>query len=211
MLKYQQEKNSHFNTPLNTVIDELKKLMNKLVTKERKKHILGVANFSIKLAERLGLSPEKRQKLLIVAFAHDLFRDVDVNKLIKMSKAFGISPSFIELKKPILLHSKVAAEFLKIRFKINDEEILEAIKYHTSGHKDMGLLAKIIFVADSLEESREYPGIEELRKLIFEDFTKGFFEILKNKISYVIANNLIMLPDLVELWNETILKGVEKV
>jgi len=209
LLKSQQEKNNLSSTQLNTVIEELKRLINFLVTDSRKEHVFGVMKFSDRLAQRLSLNIEKRQKLFVAALAHDLFRDIEVHKMIQMAKAYGLDISSTENKRPILLHSKIAAEFLRIRFKIDDEEILEAIRYHTSGHKCMGLLSKIIFVSDSLEETRVYEGVEKLRKMIFENFEKGFFEVLKNKLNYVVKNNLILLEDSVELWNELILKGVK--
>lgn len=209
-MKFQQGENLVSNIQLNTIIDELKKLIESLLSEDRKKHTLGVINFSMKIVKKLGLNDEVKEKILVAALAHDIFRDIPEKKLLKMSTSFEIKPSIEEAKKPILLHSKVAAEFLKRRFGIKDIEILEAVEFHTSGKKDMGLIAKIIFVADSLEESRSYNGVEKLRELVLEDFDMGFFKVLKNKLSYVISNNLILLKDSTELWNDIILKGVEK-
>jgi len=209
-LKFQQKKSLVSNTPLSTIIDELRRLVELLSSEDRKKHIFGVADFSMKIAEKLKLNHGVKERILVAALAHDIFRDVSKEKLLRMSNAYRIEVSPMEIKRPILLHSKVAAEFLRRRFGVKDEEILEAVRFHTSGKKSMKLIAKIIFVADSLEESRDYNNVKRLRKLVFEDFNKGFFEILKNKLSYVISNNLILLEDSVELWNDTILKGVEK-
>lgn len=210
MLKSQQEKSYFSSIQLNTVIEELKKLIDFLVITSRKKHIFGVVNFADRLAQKLNFDIEKRKKLTIAALAHDLFRDIEIHKMLRMAKAYKLSISSLERERPILLHSKIAAEFLRVRFKICDEEILEAVKYHTSGHKDMGLIAKIIFVSDSLEETRTYSGVEKIREMVFENFEKGFFEVLKNKLNYVVENNLILLEDSVKLWNELILKGVKQ-
>ena len=107
---------------------------------------------------------------------------------------------------PILLHGKVAAEFVKRRFKINDSDILTGIAFHTSGYKDLGIYGKVLFLADSLEETRTYPNVNKLRELAFKDIEVAYFEVLRNKIIYALSRDLLILPESVESWNNLIMK-----
>ena len=71
-------------------------------------------------------------------------------------------------------------------YNIKDKEILEAIKYHTTGKEDMTILEKIVFMADAIEEGRSYPGVEEIRKKAFEDLDEGVLMCLDHNIKFLI-------------------------
>lgn len=107
-----------------------------------------VVEFSRKLGEIYGAD---LNKIELAALSHDLFRDVPPRKLLKMARAYGLKISELERTHPVLLHGKVAAEFLKRRFNVEDEEVLNAVAYHTSGHVSFGTVGQILFIADSLE------------------------------------------------------------
>ncbi len=199
----QMEKESS-NTRLNIVIDELERFTKMLLTKERRRHTIGVLNFSLFLNEKHNLGLDEMM-IRIAALGHDLFRDVGERKMLLIAKAYGIEPNEIEARKPVLLHSKIAARYLKRKLGEGYDEIMEAVEYHTSGRRNMGKLAKLIFISDSLEENRSFPGVEKLREMVIEDFETGFFEVLKNKLEYVISNDLILLPESVELWNSIVM------
>ena len=66
-----------------------------------------------------------------------------------------------------LSHSLIGSYIAKYEFGINDEDIISAIKYHTTGKEDMNLIEKIIYIADLIEEDRDFPGVEELRNLVY--------------------------------------------
>jgi len=90
----------------------------------------------------------------LVGIAHDLCKQLCDEKQIRLAKIYGGEISRIEKEKPSLLHGRACAVVLKDRFKINDIETLEAIAVHTEGHKDMGPLAKVLYIADKMEVSR---------------------------------------------------------
>ncbi|AMW32657.1 putative HD superfamily hydrolase of NAD metabolism [Fervidobacterium changbaicum] len=183
------------------IIEDLKILVNKLVKPERIEHVNGVVDFCSRLAKRYNLDSDK---LTIMALAHDLFRDVPEKKLKKMATAYQIPVTGIIEKRPILLHGLVAAEFLKRKYKIIDEDVLLGIAYHTSGHPDFGPYAKALALADSLELTRLYEKVNQLREIAFYDLNVAYFEIIKNKIIYAVTHDLYLLPLTTETWNKLV-------
>lgn len=182
---------------------EIKLMVKILVKDERYSHVEGTAKFAKALAKIHNLDQTIAE---FMAYAHDLFRDISYEKLFKISKVYSIEITSHDLTNPILLHGKVAAEFVKRRFKINDSDILTGIAFHTSGYKDLGIYGKVLFLADSLEETRTYPNVNKLRELAFKDIEVAYFEVLRNKIIYALSRDLLILPESVESWNNLIMK-----
>ena len=94
-----------------------------------------------------------------------------------------------------LTHSRIGANFAEEVFKVHDEEILNAIMYHTTGRENMSLLEKIIFVADKIEPARKYEGVERLRKTAYYDIDDAIIISLESTIEYVKVRNLDLDDD----------------
>lgn len=184
---------------MNEIIKEINIILKNIVSEYRLKHIMGVVYTAKILANKNNISEKKSE---IAALGHDLFRDVKPYKLIRISKAYEIDISYIEERNPILLHGKIAAEFLRRKFKIK-KDIYDAIYYHTSGYKYFDTLGKIIFISDSIEPTRKYENVEYFRNLAFYDLNKAYIEILKNKIIYALKKEHLLLPDTIDAWNYT--------
>lgn len=181
------------------IANELEKHINLLVLEERKSHVYGVLDFCKRLAKRYALS---KDKLAVMALAHDLFRDTPSNKLSKMANCYGIEISELFAKRPILIHGLVSSAYLKRRFGIEDEDILLGVAYHTSGHPDFGALGKALVLADSLELTRVYDKVNQLREIAFYDLDIAYVEVIRNKIDYAVNHNLYLLPETVDTWNK---------
>ena len=96
----------------------------------------------------------------------------------------------IEKKQPSLLHAKLGAAFAKEVYGITDEEILSAIRWHTTGKPGMTDLEKIVFIADYIEPGRKMlPRMEEIRKESFQNLDKAMYLILDNTLSYLKEGN----------------------
>jgi len=181
------------------IINELQQFVDLLVSQDRKPHVLGVVDFCKRLAKRYSLD---ENKLTIMALVHDLFRDIPGNKLFKIAYSYELSISELGAKRPILIHGLVASEYLKRRFGIDDEDMLIGIAYHTSGYPTFGPLGKALVLADSLELTRVYDKINQLREIAFYDLDVAYVEIIRNKINYAVNHNLYLLPETVETWNK---------
>jgi predicted HD superfamily hydrolase involved in NAD metabolism len=191
---------------INKIILEIEQYLKLMInSKERLNHIYSVVDFSNKLAEVHNISQER---VKIAALGHDLFRDVKPSKLITIAKIYNIPITQIELAAPILLHGMISAEFLKRKYGI-DEEIYEAIYYHTSGYEYMGDIGRILVISDSAGDDREYRGVKKLRQESIKSLNLGYKLAIKNKIQYAIKKDRYVLEQTYKTWNRILLNKVE--
>ena len=105
-----------------------------------------------------------------------------------------------------LLHGKIAAHIAKKKFNVNNEDILNAIEYHTTGRKGMSKLEKIIYLADFIESGRNYAGVEELRTVAEQNLNKAVLLALDNTIKYVVSTRKLLHINTVEARNIILLE-----
>ncbi len=175
-----------------------------MVSRQRAAHIERMEEDAISLAKAHSVDVER---LMICVDAHDLFRDVKPEKLKKIANLWNIQITPVERHVPLLLHGKISSEYLRRHFKIEDKEILDAIAYHTSGMPTYSPIVMAMFILDSTESGREFEGVEELRQIAMISLRKGYEAIIKNKIIYAVTNDLLILPESVETWNN--LRGIK--
>ncbi len=131
------------------------------------------------------------------------------SKLITIARIYNIPITQIELAAPILLHGMISAEFLKRKYGI-DEEIYEAIYYHTSGYEYMGDIGRILVISDSAGDDREYRGgVKKLRQESIKSLNLGYKLAIKNKIQYAIKKDRYVLEQTYKTWNRILLNKVE--
>ncbi len=175
-----------------TDIYTLQNKMKKTLETKRFEHTLGVAYTAANLAFVYGMDDKKA---LIAGLLHDSAKCLSHKKRLAVCKKNGIEISKVEAQNPVLLHAKVGAFFAKEKYGIKDSKILDAILYHTTGRPDMGLLEKIIYVADFIEPHRKkLPRLNEIRKMAFEDLDMAIYMILENSLSYLEKGNAKIDP-----------------
>ena len=163
-------------------IAKIEEYMEFELTEKRIRHTEGVVETALKLAEKYGADPDKA---LLAAKCHDVCRKWDderMNAFVTLNQLGDQYMNNINLS-----HSKAAAHVAKMAFRISDEDILNAISYHTTGRAGMSLLEKIIFIADAVEPNRDYPGVEALREAVWEDLDKACLMSLKGTREYVLS------------------------
>ncbi len=136
---------------------------------ERLYHSICVAEQAKHLAEIFGGDQEKSYTAGLV---HDIMRYEPVEKMLQMIEDDGQVLTESEKKITVTLHAIAGEIFLRKELKVTDEEILSAVRWHTTGKEDMTLLEKIIYVADLTSEDREYPDILEVRAMAEESLEK---------------------------------------
>lgn len=163
---------------------------------ERYIHTMGVVKEAKKLAKRYNADVEKAS---YAALLHDCAKDYPKDMKLRFCKEYHIPVDDVMAQNVDLVHQFLGAEVAKREYLVEDEEILNAIKYHTTGRPDMTLLEKIIFIADYIEEGRKkFDTLDEARKLAYEDIDKTMAFILKNTIEYVKEKNKALHPLSVE-------------
>jgi nicotinate-nucleotide adenylyltransferase len=122
----------------------------------------------------------------LIGIAHDLCKQFCDEEQIRLAKVYGGEISHVERAKPSLLHGRVCAVVLKERFKIDDNEVLEAVAYHTEGHKDMGPLAKVLYIADKMEMSRVKVDPAVRKQILAGDtLDRIFIAVLERTVSSI--------------------------
>lgn len=132
-------------------------------------HVLGTEQEAIRLAERYGADVEKAR---VAALLHDCTKKLNMEEQLALCSHYGIALDELEQKALKLLHAKTGAALARDVFGV-DEEIYHAIWWHTTGRAGMTLLEKIIYLADYIEPSRNFPGVDKLRSVCYEDLDKG--------------------------------------
>jgi predicted HD superfamily hydrolase involved in NAD metabolism len=169
---------------------------------KRFEHSIGVARTAVYLAKKYGVNPAKAA---LAGFLHDCTKDFTAAQEDRFIIKYGIKIDSQSKDIRELWHAFTAPYGAGEIFGIRDREVLDALRNHTAGKKGMGLLAKIIYVADYTEYNREYRASARLRKLL-EDGKISLdvlvCNVLKDKLNYLIGNGSMIHTSAIELWNE---------
>ena len=128
-------------------------------------HVQGCEWEAVRLAKRWGESEEDAAEAGIL---HDITKKLVLSEQLILSEKYGIINDTYETANVKLLHAKTGAALARDLFNISDR-VYSAIRWHTTGKPDMTLLEKIIYMADYIEPNRDFPGVDKLRKLAYED------------------------------------------
>lgn len=168
------------------------------MSERRFKHVLGVEETAIALAEKYGCSSEKAS---IAALTHDYAKERPDDEFISVIKRDDYDPALLDYGNAIW-HGIVGAAFVEKELGITDEEILHAIRVHTTGAAKMSLLDKIIYVADYIEPGRVFPGVKEARKLALIDLDEAVAFETKHTLAYLIEQEQQIYPKTIETYNQ---------
>lgn len=168
-------------------LTELRERVKGCQSDHRFEHTVGVMYTAASLAMRYGTCMEKA---LVAGLLHDCAKSFPSDVIVKHCEEYGISISDSERTNPGLLHAKLGAYLAEYEYLIDDKEILDSIRYHTTGRPDMTLLDKIIYVADYIEPNRnEAPNLKQIREMAFEDLDLCLVQILESTLCYLRRGN----------------------
>lgn len=180
-------------------LEEIENFVEKRLSKRRFLHVLGVQEEALKLARQEGISEDKA---LLAGIFHDAYREMPHPEVLYRMQAADLPVLDMERKNPILLHGPLAAYDLEKRFGVTDPDVLQAVRVHTTGTAPMYDLSKIIYVADLIESSRNYPGVEVLREKSKEGLKAVFLACLTHNMLHLIEKRRKIHPDTLRCWNE---------
>jgi predicted HD superfamily hydrolase involved in NAD metabolism len=180
----------------------------KNLTYERFLHSIQVAIYSEIIAYNNNIDTSK---LYVAGILHDCAKCMPNAQLTSFSKKYKLKNlnAIIELY-PNLLHSFVGSIIAKEKFKIQDKDILNAIKYHTQGRQNMTVFEKIIFISDYIAHKTNRIEIIKLLTNAKYNLNITFVYILMNKIKYLIQNKMYLFSQIVDTWNWYIEKSKAK-
>ena len=188
-------------------IAEYKKIIKSMMSENRYNHCVNVSKEAVKLAKRYGGDEEKAA---IAGILHDITKEMPKEEQLQIMLDSGIILDDIQKNAPKLWHGISGSVYIKKHFGIEDEDILNAICYHTTGRAGMSLLEKIIFVADFTSEERTYKGVATLRKKSRKSLEDAMLYGFKFTFSDLSSRELAIHPDELACYNEIVLNNPTK-
>lgn len=165
--------------------------LKKELDRQRFEHTLGVEETAREMAEIFG---EDAEKAALAGLLHDCAKCMPLSQMIKAAKGEEIDPVMKESK--ALMHALAGACVAKACYHVEDEAVLGAIRWHTTGRTQMTALEKIIYLADMIEPNRKpFPGLEELRALCRQDLDGAMRRALMMSLEHVREQGKTLHPD----------------
>lgn len=148
-------------------------LAKQLETPKRFHHSMCVADKARSLAEKYGgCDPDKAY---LAGILHDIMKNKSEDYLLSLFAKFDIILDEVETKAKKLWHAIAGAAYINGELGIDDPELIDAVRYHTTAKPEMSALCKILYVADFTSEDRDYEGVEEVRRAADEDINKAVY------------------------------------
>ena len=182
-----------------------KDMLGKMLSPKRFNHSVNVADLAEDLAKHYGLDSEKAK---IAGLLHDICKEMPIEENEKLVSESDKS----RICSPKILHGFSGSEYIKSKLGITDKEILNAVKYHTVGRKNMTNFEKIISISDYTSPERKWGDVSATRKLAYEDLDLALLKKFSTEIISCIHKGYQIAPDTVEAYNYLILnrKGDKK-
>lgn len=180
--------------------EERKGDLQKRLKPKRYSHSLGVASTAVSLAHTYGVNVSKAR---LAGLLHDWDKNYSREEIQKRALVLHVDlPANVIETMPHILHGFTAAEALHRDYPDLPADVINAIRYHTTGAQTMDDLAKIIYVADVLEPGRDFHGVNDLRKAAEEvSLDELYFRVYQSALTNVIAQGQFLYPASVEIWN----------
>ncbi len=185
-------------------LSEYRKIITAKLDEYRLYHSECVSECAAALAEKYGADIHKAA---LAGLLHDVMKNAGKEETFEQLEKAGITLSEIEKDNHKVWHQISGAAFLKNEEIITDEEILGAVRWHTTGRADMTLLEKIVYIADFISADRNYPDVGEVRKLAQQSLDDAILYTGKYTIKKLVSTGLLLHPSTVEMYNDILLKG----
>lgn len=167
------------------------------VSEKRFKHILGVEQAALELARANDYELEKAS---VAALVHDYAKERSDSEFKALIVQTGLEQDLLNWNN-FIWHGVVGAEIIKKELKITDEEILNAVRRHTVGAKEMTMLDQIVYVADYIEPGRDFPGVDQARQLAAESLRAAVEFETKHTLLYLMNNDKTIYPAAILTYN----------
>ncbi len=180
-------------------VDEIKSILKQRLSKKRYNHSVNVAQAALKLAYMYGENPEKAY---LAGLIHDICKEEEHEIQKELMLKGNMQLSGAELSAKALWHGPAGAYFIMTELDITDNDILNAVRYHTVGRASMSELEKIVYIADLISDDRDYKDVEKMRRFAFTDFEKAMYEAVCYSIMSVVKKQTYIPESTLDLYNQ---------
>lgn len=178
--------------------EDIKTELAKMLSPKKFKHSINVMDTSARLAEKYG---EDIEKAALAGLVHDCAKNQKPDTVFALCDKYGIIVDDIMKKEPELLHGLVGSHLAQELFGIDCPRVLAAVADHTMGRPGMDKLCSIVFIADYIEEGRDFPGVEKVREAAKESLEKAILAGVDSTIAHVLKKGGLLHPRTVETRN----------
>lgn len=178
----------------------LKKELEKRLPRKRFEHVLRVTETARELADRFGVPADQAEQ---AALFHDIAKFMEPSEMRRLIEENDEDCRLFSFH-PELWHAAAGRIIAEKEFGVTDPDILNAIRYHTTGRAGMSVLEKLIYIADLIEPGRSFPGIEELRKSAELQIDEAMKACIAHSVLYLIERRSAVFPDSIECYNELV-------
>lgn len=171
---------------------------------KRYHHSICVSRAAAQLARLYGADESKAE---VAGILHDIMKDLPPEEQKKRMQQYGIQLTQVEQSAPKLWHAILGVEYIRRELNVADEEILQAVRYHTTGRANMTLLEKVLFIADFISDDRDYPGVQALRETAKDSLEKTMVEGIVFTVKELADAKRPIHPDTIAAYNDIVLKN----
>lgn len=180
-------------------INEINNKLKEMLHEKRYKHSINVSKCAKNIAKVYNFDEEKAY---LAGMVHDCAKNLNEKQVKDYISKYNIKLDKLEENNIDLSHGIIGSYIVKYEFNIKDEEIISSVKYHTTGNENMILLEKIIYMADLIEEDRNFEGVELLRELTYnKQLDKALLISYNNTINLIIDRNQLIHPKTIKARN----------
>ena len=183
------------------MLDMYNEVLKKNLTEKRYNHSVNVSKKAIYLAKKYGADVKKAE---IAGLLHDITKQTDETEQLQLISDAKMKLSALEFDNKKLWHAFSGAAYLKTKLNIDDEEILNAVKFHTTGRAEMSLLEKIVFVADMISDDRTSAESVKVKKIAEESLDKAVCLTARFSIELLMEKEMTIAPNTLAVYNDTV-------
>ncbi len=192
-------------------LEQAKAWLQQRLSAERFEHSLGARDKAIELADKYNLPPEERERAALAGLLHDSAKLMPATRLLEYCEQNHLPIDDIDRKTPQTLHPFVGAEIVRQTFHLEDPEILNAIRFHTTGRAGMSRVEKIVYIADKIEGNTRNPLYVQRVTSSLDYKTPWSLDltmlyILDSTIQFLMEKHQIIHPRTIEARNDFVFK-----
>lgn len=188
-------------------VKDYEKIISKRMKEARLRHSKNVAKEAVRLAKKYGADVQRAE---IAGILHDATKETPEAEQMELIERAGIVLTDLEMSSHKLWHAISGAAFAKVEMGIDDPDIINSIRYHTTGRADMSLLERVIFIADFTSAERDYDGVDRMRKVADKDLDDACLEGMSFTIADLAQQKLTIAPDTFSGYNWFAMQKLKK-
>ena len=187
------------------LIERYKEILKIRLNHKRYFHSLCVAEEAERLAIKYGGNADK---CYLAGLLHDITKNSPEEEHLKIFETFDIMLSVIEKNAKKLWHAISGEAYIHYILNIDDSELLDAVRYHTTAKADMSLTAKILYLADFTSRDRDYDDVDVIRGLVDESLESALVYALQYSITDLVSQGYAVHEDTISAYNQAVLGGL---